>query len=335
VTGGKGRFGYLEFPDQSRQSVSPVPREDSDLAHFHAAEDLFLEGYWEPALREYSRSLRLNKGLIPAWVGQVLCLLEMEEVDEALTWANNALSWFPRSPDLIAAKALVLCRMGKGEEALACSDASFEGESPGYLKWLVRGEILVANGRKATARQCFDRVTAEQPDDWKLHLAIGRIFLRYQMPAQALAAFNRAAHLHPHSAFLWYQMALAYRMMRLTRSVRHCCRQALKLRPQFPEASDLEKSARTVPCFVATACLSENDGPVLARLRHLRETTLSRTTAGRIFLACYDTVGPACATACARSRVIRRIARTLVLAAARILPERNPHGDDRPHQGSD
>jgi len=334
VSNPRNRFGYLEFPRDADTPVTRVPREETGAGHLELAEELFSEGYWEPALREYSRAIRYDKGLIPAWVGQVRCLLEMEEVDEAFIWAQNALSWFPRSADLLAAKALVLSRQGNTREALACSDASFDGESEDPFRWLVRADILFAMGRRASAKNCVDRLVAEYPEDWKLLLSIGRIYLRHRLPAEALAYLDRAAHKNPSQAFVWYQMAKAYRMLHLPRKAKFCCEQALTLRPSFCEAQELALSSREVPCVVATACLTPADRAVLAGLRRWRDEAVCRCAAGRMLLAFYERTGPPVARICRHSAALRRIVRTLIVGCAFFFLERSADGDTRPYQGS-
>jgi len=69
-------------------------------------------GLHESALRYYSRALELDKSQAAGWVGQVQMLVAMNECPEADLWSRKALELFKNNPDLLAARAQALCRIG-------------------------------------------------------------------------------------------------------------------------------------------------------------------------------------------------------------------------------
>src|SRR5512141_2306263 len=132
------RFSNLEF---GREDESPDHQHShavvKDEAYYLAeAQSAFERADFEYALRAYAKVLEYNPENAGAWTGQVRMLVELNEFHEAKIWAEKALERFPNEPELLAAKAVALGRVGDLSGALAFSDASIEerGNTP-YI-WL-------------------------------------------------------------------------------------------------------------------------------------------------------------------------------------------------------
>src|SRR5436190_3412982 len=138
------RFNNLEFGGEFEEQL-PVqaPAEKGEVYYLNEACLAFENGYFERALRLYSKVLEFNPKNIAAWAGQVRMLIELGEFPEAKLWADKALEKFSNEPELLAAKAVALARLGDLKAAIAFSDAAFEehGETP-YV-WLARGDVLL------------------------------------------------------------------------------------------------------------------------------------------------------------------------------------------------
>src|SRR5512139_2895626 len=118
------RFDNLEFgsPTEGRARSSAKGAE-----HYLAeAQGAFESGDFEQALRFYGRVLEYSPNCAAAWTGQVRMLIELERLDEAKSWADKAVERFPRESELLAAKAVVLGRLGDLQAALSFSDAAIE-----------------------------------------------------------------------------------------------------------------------------------------------------------------------------------------------------------------
>src|SRR5437016_5223835 len=106
------RFGNLEFDsghEQSRVEQTPAKTEQYYLQE---AQTSFQNGHFEKSLRAYAKVLEFNAQSASAWVGQVRSLIELGEFGEAQVWADKALASFPYEPELLAAKAVSLARLG-------------------------------------------------------------------------------------------------------------------------------------------------------------------------------------------------------------------------------
>ena len=105
------RFDRLEFdaPEPQKKPGSPAQAAleavgDHDEHHWlKRAEDERRSGFFENALRFYSRSLEVNKTLVQGWLGQVQMLIALGEYPEAELWARKALELFRNNGDLLAA----------------------------------------------------------------------------------------------------------------------------------------------------------------------------------------------------------------------------------------
>lgn len=195
------RFNNLEFGPASRGEHRPEIVKDEA---YHLAEglDLYQRGRYDAALRAYSRVLEHNSANTHAWCAQVRMLIELDELREAKLWVDKALERFPTTPELLAAKAIVLARSGEFDAALAFSDAAVEERGDTPYVWLARGEVLLARDDTG-APYCFERALALQPRDWSLHWLAARIHLFYRRFALALTHARQAVELAPERAVAW------------------------------------------------------------------------------------------------------------------------------------
>jgi tetratricopeptide (TPR) repeat protein len=203
-----GRFSWLELAGQA------PPGEDREFAQGEVNEQVCLDqgnnylrqGQYETALQWYSRALRFALDLEAAWVGQVQCLLFMEEYIEANIWADRALEKFQDDPDLLAAKALALSRMKGAPSAMAYSDAalSVKGKTVGPFPWIVRGYILLEerNSRPAALR-CFNKALELAGKDWYTHYLVGFMLLRRGCLDEALLRLSAGVEIERRSALLF------------------------------------------------------------------------------------------------------------------------------------
>lgn len=204
-----GRFRWLELDDQSGAARGQAAEDRGDLdesACLAKADELLRQGYCESALQWYSRALRYEIGLEEGWVGQVRCLLELDENVEANIWADRGLERFPDSPDLMAAKAAALNRTRGVTRAMEYSDASLQikGRQVGPYPWIVRGEIVLdGGGARQGADRCFGKALELGGGDWYTHYLIGMALLRKGACEEARRRLSAASSLERMSARVW------------------------------------------------------------------------------------------------------------------------------------
>jgi tetratricopeptide (TPR) repeat protein len=226
------RFVNLEFgdehEDQSRGRQTPPAKGES---HYLAeAQAEFEQARFEPALRLYSKVLEFNPQNAAAWTGQVRMLIELGEFHEAQLWADKALEKFPHEPELLAAKAVALGRIGDLQGAIAFSDAAIEerGDTP-YI-WLARGDVLLAR-REARADFCFEKALGLSPKDWFVPWLAARIRYYYRQFALALKLAQQAVELNAGHFVVWLELGRCQHALGLVGLARGSYTQAEQLCP--------------------------------------------------------------------------------------------------------
>ena len=228
------RFGNLEF-ESNEQPRHGAESESRDGAYWMAsAETAYQAMDFELALRHYSRVLEFEPGSIPAWTGQVRVLIELGEYREARVWADKALERFPTAPELLAAKAVALGRLGDLDPALAFSDASLEERGDTAYIWLARGDVLLAR-KERRADYCFEKACALEPNGWWIHWLAARIRHHYGQFAAALKLAQHAAAAEPGNWVVWLLCGDCETALGFAGNARRSYQQVADLNPEFRE----------------------------------------------------------------------------------------------------
>jgi len=242
----EGRFSRLELtPSKEVQEITdesiragkleagtPIRTADHFIASAHAAR---CNGDFERALEAYTRALREDRARIAAWVGQVHVLVELDENAEARLWSDKALELFKNNGELLAGKSRACHRIGDAQGAAACSDASIQAIGSSSMRWISRGEIMLATADKR-ARDCFERALIEPGSDWFDRVQIARVCLYAHKPGPALEFAMLAQGLAPTHPFAWITLARAHSATGNGPKAEECCRRALELNPQHEAA---------------------------------------------------------------------------------------------------
>jgi len=214
-----GRFRWLEMSDDPRAvgTGQVAPTADLDEAGCMArADEYFRTGRFESALQWYSRALRFAITIEEAWVGQVCCLIELQEHVEANIWADRALERFPESPDLLAAKAGALRHTRGMARAMEYSDAALgvKGKAVGCYPWIVRGELLLhSGGSRQSAERCFAKALELEGGDWFTHFLIGRALMGRGLYEQARQRLSAAASTERSNPLLYCTLGECYEQL--------------------------------------------------------------------------------------------------------------------------
>ena len=226
------RFGRLEFDDKESSKRQYAQGEEvRDEQYFYdQATRFWLAGDFEPALRNYSRALEKNNAFFPAWLGQVLILIELGEYREAAVWSDKAMELFPEHPELLAAKAVACARDGKIQKALAYSDNSVAQDNITSRVWLARAEVL-ASRESRVAESCISKaVSIAGNNSAVIRLEAGRLLNKKGSYSAAMQYLKTAVDDLPKSALAWY--ALGYCQARLGRSeAKVTLQQSIELHP--------------------------------------------------------------------------------------------------------
>lgn len=234
-----GRFSNLELHDHAQQGAGEIVLHqrggyDASYYLFEAVQAYRLSRF-EAALQMYTRCLERDRAVIPAWVGQVQMLVQLDECSEARLWANKALELFRNNGELLAAKAQACTRLNDRRAGYACCDAALQSPGSSPWRWQVRGEVLLANGAPHH-EECFRRSLNEQAADWFDHIVIARIFRYYDRATNALAYVKSALALDETEAAVWLEKGNCQAALGLTPAARTSYQRCLELYPGLEAA---------------------------------------------------------------------------------------------------
>jgi tetratricopeptide (TPR) repeat protein len=222
-----GRFSKLETGANSEPVPAPAgpaggrPMDEPGIAYdagyyLGEAARLYFSGNAQKALRIYSRAAQMDHSQVDAWVGQVLCLLELKQYKEALVWVKRGLELFPEEPRLISLEGAVYANQGMTQRGLGCSDFAMSKPGADALSWVLRGEILGLADNK-NAPFCFQKaMEVKRPEDWQTPMQAGLLLLRQKKWPLAADYLKSAAEINPHNQYLWMRLGYAYERLGLT-----------------------------------------------------------------------------------------------------------------------
>lgn len=212
------RFKWLEFekPEnastggkKSAKTLRNGISDDGDDARrvLFSADEAYRNLDFEKALKLYSRTLSIDPNSEDAWAGQLLCLLDLGETPEALTWAVKACKVLPKSPRILSARALALSRLGKSNDAMAFSDNAIQNSKSDWFTWTARGEIL-AQTSSQSAEFCFLKAIELKPNDWHVTYKIAQACSHAGKLEQSIKHYRKVLAAMPDMAHAWYELGV-------------------------------------------------------------------------------------------------------------------------------
>ncbi len=236
-----GRFANLEFDDEHQEDsgvFEQVLANEVGAPEFLArADEEYRWGRFDTALRLYTRALQEDRATIPAWVGQVQMLVQLDECHEARVWSDKALELFRNNGELLAAKAQACIRLNDLKTGFTCSDASLQAPGASRWRWQVRGEMLLAKGERHH-EECFRKALIETTADWFDRIVIARIYVYYGRVTNALGYIKEALESEPANGYVWFEMGNCQKALALDSAARSSYQRCLELRSDYRPAQE-------------------------------------------------------------------------------------------------
>ena len=246
-----GRFTSLEL--EEAQAPAPVEEEELDFgAETKDASSFLREAVgefqlcnYEQALQLFSRVLSFDNKNAAAWIGQIRCLINMNEFKEASMWTDKATEVVGETANLLAAKACALCRMGDFSRAYGLSDVSLEKQGTSSFVWLCRGEILLQQKRD-NFDFCFEKAKGSQAEPWEMLVEIARVYMFYHKNAAALLQLEEAKEAAPSKPLVWYELGNSYINLGMKEKGIKAFNHAMELEPKMVMAKKRLKEAESL-----------------------------------------------------------------------------------------
>jgi tetratricopeptide (TPR) repeat protein len=235
------RFSNLEFEDDHQQEQQSAPGTAAASAHRVITDDVhyiglgdekYMLGFFEEALKVYSRALSHNPNNLQGWVGQLRMLLELGELKEARLWSQKSLEIFRDNPDLLSLQGVSYCRLGDKKKAIEFSDAAFAQQGAGSLyMWLARGEVLLALRGKQADFALEKAASMQGFAEWFRLLLVARTYYFHRHYTRAMQKAREAIELKPTSPFAWHVLGNCQEAMRQFKKAEQSYRDAMVLFP--------------------------------------------------------------------------------------------------------
>ncbi len=211
---------------------------DPYSAFLEKADEAFFTGEFKQSLKFYSKCLQLDSTQVYPWVGQLNALVAMNQLKEAMLWAERALEQFTEEPTILNQKARVMGLNGNIKRALASSDYALTvGTTP--HAWLARGEILL-EARDSNYAYCFEKAMEGLPqDEWKIPFLIAMAYSRKRMWSNAQSYYQISLDRNGKNFYIWQRMG--YVLMEQSRldKARDALETAIALNPECRESKVL------------------------------------------------------------------------------------------------
>ena len=241
-----GRFEYLEF-DRDRPFVADEEAlEETPELLLASGWDRYWEGAFEAALRAFSRVLRHQYLNTTAWAGQVWCLIELKELNEADLWADRGMKELEDTPGVLSGKAIALGRQGFSREAMLWTDkavsCSHKREDRfALMAWIARAELLLKAGNKRNVELCVAQATSIPGVGFRAQLAAGRACLHHRRHLSAIRYLDEAVRRQPSNHHIWWNLCLAHKGLGHLRQAEQSLERVLEIEPSLREATLLQK----------------------------------------------------------------------------------------------
>lgn len=238
------RFDHLEMGDPipSKSEKKPEPENVDQFYYLERADRAFEGAFYEQALKYYSRSLEYDISLEDAWTGQIRCLIELGELQEAIIWSERALDRFPDSAQVLAVRAVAELRLGRSDAAIRFADAAISAKNVSPYVWVTRGEVMIKRNA-VNARACFLKATELATYNPQVYAWIGRAYTAHNRSEEALEYLLEAVRLDPKLFICWYWIGNCYQALEETNNAKKAYQRALAANPAFLQAKHAAERA--------------------------------------------------------------------------------------------
>jgi tetratricopeptide (TPR) repeat protein/predicted Ser/Thr protein kinase len=230
VLSGEARAGKAASKP-GRAKRPPSTRSGNVADRLQSARARYLCGDFAQAQQCYAGALEAMSGCREAWLGQVLMLLDMREYKDAWKWADKAVKMFKDDSELLAAKSMVIRKLGQEQYSQQLCAAALKLGAGAGLAWLSQGEQLLP-GNLAKARKCFDKALVRASARELMHLRVAQAYLAQGEDQEALHMLRMALASLPQSALAHYLLGQAQEGLKKYDQAREAFARAAQLAPE-------------------------------------------------------------------------------------------------------
>lgn len=178
-----------------------MPPKKEVISQFETAEELFNQGKYEEAIKNYNKIIEIDSDFFKAWLSKGLALQNLGKNEEAIICYDKCIEMNPRNSWPWNNKGSALISLGKYNEAIRFLDKSIEIAPKNSLAWSNKGAALRYLGKFEDAIECFDKCIELRPRDSFNWAEKGQALLCLYKYGDAVRSFNQAINLSPDNSF--------------------------------------------------------------------------------------------------------------------------------------
>ena len=183
----------------------------AELGHaYERAVSSHRDGRTDDAKAGYDAVLAVQPGHAPTLHLAAALAREDGEVERADVLLRRALRAAPGFVEARAAAARLARDSGRIDEGLALVDAGIAAAPRSVVLWRVRGELELARGEGAAAREAFETALDLTPTDAESHYNLGVALQKLGEPAEAARAYQRALVFDPGFAEAHFNLGVLF-----------------------------------------------------------------------------------------------------------------------------
>lgn len=242
------RFDWLELGRARDAGEADAARQapTDSRSSYANARSMRRGGHFSAAADYYQRAVQFDPNNYSAWVELTDCLVRADDIERADKASAQALEQYRQVRPFYAARALVLARMNRPEEAARHSDISVDGGDRSWYARAVRGELvlLVHRVERQKALQMFEQAANLAESPWEPLWMGAWCFLKAGWPAYAGGLAAEACHADPRAPVCWLALADSFRALRLYDQALFYYERAIELEPANEAAAEGAKHCR-------------------------------------------------------------------------------------------
>ncbi|MDZ7372809.1 MAG: tetratricopeptide repeat protein [candidate division KSB1 bacterium] len=205
------------------------------LELWKSGNDSYLEGRYLDALSKYDLSGRWVPS-VAAYVNASAVCLELEKLEDAVRYADLAISLDEESAEAWQNRALALDRLRDLSGALSAYRKVVEKEPANAAVFLLMGRVLRRLGQLEEAAEALDQGLELDPENPELLFEKSLVLIRQERREEALPYLEGAVRRNPKHHAAYFHLANALNRMGRVEEALHYYELVVRLRPEYPEA---------------------------------------------------------------------------------------------------
>jgi mitochondrial import receptor subunit TOM70 len=183
---------YAEMTETLEQALEADPLDPS--VYYHRGEILALNGNFDSAIADFTKSIELDSRFIPAYVHKTRALLGIQMIDAAKDFVLRALQLFPENVDLTNCYGEVLASNGSIDEAAKTFDHILERNPKSPQVWLNKALLGISDPKAMEqVEECLRTALEIEPAFIQARIQLAILLLSANKPKDSLVQFDEAA----------------------------------------------------------------------------------------------------------------------------------------------